>query len=168
MSKKLITFNTAVPTYPLPGSPVVHIFDNGDWEMGLAGDVNYVAEWASNYFVSVPFSEFFVELMIFFDIGDVDDLDVVGDITNLFISETVATDTDGEPVLLIWEDREFEVMERHDAEQLCAADAMNFIPVADLVEEFCSFRGKRGDAIFDVQENEPLDADEDAEPEEGL
>lgn len=167
MTKTLITLNTSVPTMPLPGSPVIMVFDNGDWEIGFAGDVNYVAEWSSNFFIAVPFADFFVDMMIFFDLGDVDDLDVSGDQTNLYISETVTVGSDDEPVLFIWDDREAEVMERRDAEMLVVQEeGINFIPVAEIVEDFRKFRAERDEEMFTRTEEDPLDADEDADPED--
>lgn len=168
MPASLLTLNTNVPSAYLPGTPAIVVFDNGDWEIAYAGDVDYIAEGSSNYFGVVLFIDFFVDLMIFFDIGDVDDLDVSGETVNLFLEETVDAGGIGEPVLLIWDDRETDVMERYEAESIIKTKpdaALNFISALDLFEEFCRWRGSVSEEIMfggDAVEQ----PDEDDEPED--
>jgi hypothetical protein len=164
----LLTLNTHIPSFGQPGSPVIVVFDNGDWEIAFAGDVDYISEGSSSFFVAVPFTEFFVDLMIFFDLGDVDDLDVMGDTTNIFISENITAGANNEPVLLIWQDKESEVLNRADAHDIFNIDTenvLNFIPVIEIIEDFRKFRSARADAMFEDQEA-PIEPDEDADKED--
>lgn len=163
----VLTLNTYIPSVDLPGSPVIVVFDNGDWEIAFNGDVDYISEGSPNFFVAVPFTEFFVDLMIFFDLGDIDDLDVMGDTTNIFIEETITPGANNEPVLLIWQDKAAEVLDRadaHDIFNINTEDALNFIPVAEIIEDFQKFRSTYADVMFSVRidDDEP-DADADKE-----
>src|SRR6478735_12365975 len=144
MPASLLTLNSVVPPVEHPGTPAIVIYDNGDWEIAHDGDVDYIAEGSSNFFATVHFVEFFIDLMIYFDIGDRDDLDVSGDRVILFIEETVTAGALDEPVMLIWSDTETDVMDRAEAEGIIASDtnaALNFIPVLDLFADYCEWRG---------------------------
>jgi hypothetical protein len=168
MPASLLTLNTAVPPAEHPGTPAIVIFDNGDWEIAYKGDTDYIAEGSDSYVGYVTFIDFFVSMMIFFDIGDVDDLDVSGDRVNLFIEERVNHHAYDEPVLLIWDDGESDVMERCEAESILKTDpemVTNFIAAVDLFADFCVWRSRVGDDLWDsdIESEEP---DEDADPED--
>ena len=170
MPAALLTLNTAVPVSEHPGTPAIVVYDNGDWEIAFQGDVDYIREGSSNYLGYFTFIDLFVDVMIFFDIGDVDDLDVSGDRAILFIEEQIATGEEAEPVMLIYGDGEFDVMHRSEAEGLIELDpdaAFNFIPLVDLFKDFAKWRGLADDEMLWGREINEIDPDdEDAEPED--
>lgn len=168
MAASLLTINTVVPANDRPGTPVIVYYDTGDWEIAMAGDVDYIEESSKAFLGYETFIDFFVGLMIFFDLGTADDLDYDfnNSVTYLMISETVNTGSDEEPVLLIYQDGTSDVMFRAQAEGLVAAgDGFNFIPAVDLFEDFRTYRARHEDVMF-AEGDEDEDIDEDADPEE--
>ncbi len=167
-SASLLTINTAVPAAERDGTPYVVVYDNGDWEIAFKGDVEYIAEQSLNFHSAQSFIEFFVGLMIFYEIGDIDDLDVADDLAYLMISRPVFAGRYDEPVLFIYQDGEMDVMDREVAENMIKHEpdvGFNFIPALDLFEDFRTFRSRYEDVMFsDTNDAEPVD--DDAEPEE--
>lgn len=167
MRPSLLTINTTVPDQSLPNTPVVIFFDNGDWEIGFLNDVDYIAEGSSSFLGSVTIIDFFVGLMIYFDIGDADDLDVSDEVVYLSLSENVIPGGEDEPVMLIWDDGTTDVMERGEAEGIIDSDpdqGRNFITAIELFEDYRHFSERHRDAMFG--ETVEDDLDEDADPEE--
>ena len=167
MRPSLLTINTTVPTEDRNGTPVIVFFDNGDWEIVLQGEVDAIEEGTPSFLGSVTFIDFFIGLMVLFDIGDADDLDVSDEVAYLAISETVIPGGEDEPVLLIWDDGETDVMERGEAEGIIDSDpdqGRNFITALELFEDYRHFSERHRDAMFG--ETVEDDLDEDAEPEE--
>lgn len=168
MPASLLTINTMIPAIERPGTPMIVAYDNGDWELAFLGDVDYIVEGSSNFHSAQSFIEFFIGLMIYFDMGDADDLDVSGDVVYLAISETIITGQYDEPVLLIYQDGEMDVMAREEAENIIHIDpdvGMNFISALELFEDFRTFRSRHEDVMF-ADDEERADEDEDADKED--
>lgn len=166
MSASRLTIDTQVPTIDHPATPVIIIYDNGDWEIAFSGDVDYITETSSNFFCNEYFINFFVGLMIYFDLGDVDDLDVSGDTVILFLEEPNKPGSADEPVLVIWDDGQTEVMARAEAEGLMSIDSdavFNFIPADDLFEDFAEWSGRASveEALFSRDDADHGDEEED-------
>lgn len=168
MPASLLTLNTTIPSIDNPGTPVVVVFDNGDWEIAFAGDVDYIEEGSNNFHSHATFIDVFISTMIHFDMGDADDLDESDGVVYLMISETVETGDEEEPVLLVYQDGETDVMERYHAEKMIETDptvALNFIPLIDLFEDFRTFRSRHDEMMFGHGLDDE-DEDEDADPED--
>lgn len=164
----LLTINTVVPTTERDGSPIIVFYDNGDWEIALLGDADYIEESSNSFVGYETFVDFFVGLMILYDMGDVNDLDVSDDIVYLMISQTVYIGRYDEPVLMIFQDGSSDVMEREQAEKIIQTDpeaGFNFIPALDIFEDFRTFRARHEDVMFSYGD-ESTDVDEDADPED--
>lgn len=170
MAASLLTLNTTIPAADLPGTPVVVVYDNGDWEIAFAGDVDYIQEGNDSFHSHHAFSEVFVLVMIHFEIGDEDDLDVSDGIIYFEISETVNEGADDEPVLVIFQDGEVDVTERYHAQNMVDQDTamtevQNFIPLTDLFKDFAKFRARHEDIMFGEADYDDGDEDEEDEDE---
>jgi hypothetical protein len=166
MPASLLTLNTTIPTADEPGAPVVVVYETGDWEIAFAGDVDYIKEGNDSFHSYHSFTDVFVSTMIFFELGDEDDLDVSDGVIYFTISETVQTGQEEEPVLIIFEDDMVEVMERYHAEQMVLSDrtmdiVQNYIPLIELFEEFAKFRARHEDIMFGEGQDDEGDEDED-------
>lgn len=162
MPASLLTINTTIPTADEPGSPVIVLYENGDWEVAFAGDVDYIKEGNNSFHSYHSFADVFVSTMVFFELGDEDDLDVSDGIIYFSMSEKITPGDEMEPVLIIYEDDMVEVMERYHAEQMTIADltmsiVQNFIPLIELFEEFEKFRERNEHTMFG---GEGLDEDD--------
>jgi hypothetical protein len=167
MTASLLTLNTTIPAADKPGTPVVVIYENGDWEIAFAGDVDYIQEGNDSFHSHHAFSEVFVLVMIHFEIGDEDDLDVSDGVIYFTISETVNEGDEDEPVLVIFQDGECDVTERYHAESMVDADKsmdviQNFIPLLELFKDFATFRAQHEEMMF----GHGVDDDEDEEDED--
>ncbi len=159
----LLTLNTTVPTIDRVGTPYIVFFDNGDWEIAMQGDIEFIIESSTNFLGAEPFIDFFIGLMIFFDLGDADDLDVSDGLAYLMISETVQAGGGDEPVMLIYQDGVTDVVTRQEAENIISLDpnvGYNFIPALDLFEDYRTYRARHEDVMFsDGDEDEEYDED---------
>jgi len=168
MTASLLTLNTTIPAADLPGTPVVVVYENGDWEVAFAGDVDAIQEGNDSFHSHHAFSEVFVLVMIHFEMGDEDDLDVSDGVIYFTISETVNEGAEDEPVLVIFQDGEIDVTERYHAESMVATDPtmdviQNFIPLLELFKDFAKFRGRHEDIMFGESD---FDADDDEDEDE--
>ena len=166
MPASLLTLNTTIPSVDHPGSPVLIIYENGDWEVAFSGDVDYIREGNNSYHSHHTYADIFVGTMIFFEMGDEDDLDVSDGIIYFQISETIDQGGEEEPVLLIYSDGEIDVIERYHAEQMIFNDptmevVQNFVPLLDVFEDFRTFRGQHEEMMFGVGMDEDDEEDED-------
>jgi len=169
VTKALLTLNTTVPSEEYPGTPAVVVYDNGDWEIVFNGDVDYIAHDSSSFFCSMTFIQFFIELIYHYDLGDEDDLDVSDGVVTLFIEQPCVVNESDEPVLMIWADGQFEVLDRDEAESIFKMDrdtVANFIPVADLIADFQEWRGRMGDSVFPERDDDDDSVNVDEDPED--
>lgn len=166
MSASLLTINTTIPAADRPGTPVVVLYENGDWEIAFAGDMDYIQEGNSAFYSAHPFAEIFALILIFFEIGDEDDLDVSDGVIYFELSEKVTKGAEEEPVLLIYTDGEMDVIERYHAENMVRADTsmqivQNFIPLLELFEDFETFRSRHEDIMFGEADMDDVEEEED-------
>jgi hypothetical protein len=170
MTKALLTLNTTIPAADHDGTPVVIIYDNGDWEIAFAGDVYYIREGNDSFHSHHAFSEVFVLAMIHFETGDEDDLDVSDGIIYFEISEVINVGDEDEPVLVIFQDGECDVTERYHAQAMADSDntmdvIQNFIPLFDLFKDFSTFRARHEELMFGEGMESDEDDDDDVEDE---
>lgn len=163
MPASLISLNTTVPAPHMPGSPTLVVFDNGDWEIALQRDADYLAERSSGFLCSDSVSNILTCLSLEYD-GE--EMDETGDEVILFLSITVESDDLEEPVVGIWESGEIDIFERYHAEKMVAnkdSGLFNFIPVSDFMEDLRRFLATNRAAMFEEIEDDMSLNFEDAE-----
>lgn len=163
----MLSLNVTIPTTNNPGTPVVVVYDNGDWEIAFAGDVDYIQE-GDSYHSHHLISEVFVLVMLYFDMGDEDDLDISDDVIYFTVSEETVAGADNEPVLVIFHDGEIDITERRDAlamaeNDLVVTSVQNFIPLLDVFEDLSKFCQQHAEMMFGVG----LDIDDDDDDADG-
>lgn len=157
MAQALLTVNSEVPSQG-PAVPVLAVFDNGAWEIAFDGDVDHIAETNPAFLAATPVHEILNELLMLFD---EDPMEEVDDRLLLFVSLTIPTGAENEPVILIWEDGSTEIMDHGNAEALITStdEAHNFVPLTDLFEELRSWLSYNHENLF-VGDDDAFDYEE--------
>lgn len=157
----LITINTTVPAPNRPGAPHLVFFDNGDWEIACKGDVRFIED-SDRYVGATPAAEVLTALALEYDLDEMDEVD---GLSTLYISVSVPVDCPEEPVIVLYDDGEFDVYERLDAEELVAiaekSGVFNFIPFVDFMDELRMFvTNKRRDMMSRTSDEPNFDEDD--------
>jgi hypothetical protein len=138
----ILSIDSDIPGSEEANTPVLVFYDNGDWEVAFAGDVDYIRDKSPAFVGSGTLIEIFNELLL---VNGFDEIDEQGTRATLLVDLPVTVGALDEPVVGYWLSGEFDTMLREHAEQLVKASPdpdvrlHNFIPVVDLVKETRNF-----------------------------
>ena len=155
----LLFLDTEVPDRDSPGAPAFVFYDNGDWEIAFAGDLDYI-KGSSAYLGSATIIEVIDSLNTEFDLELVDENDGTA---FLYTSIEITEEADDEPLLVLHDDGEFDIQERANAVELvdAAGGAYNFVSLVELFEELERFLRRRiPESMDDGRDDDDLGDDE--------
>lgn len=160
--KTFLELNATVPDRGHPGSPVLVYFDNGDWEIAFAGDVDFIERGSNHFAGSVSVIDLITEARALFDF---DGVDSDGEVAHLYIEGETNVGKQDEDVFILYETDEPFMTVREHAENLIKEDdeAFNFIPLVDLLEDIRDFVARNGREMSVYGDGDPFESDEDVE-----
>jgi len=146
-----------VPEADSPTCPLLVFYENGDWNIEFAGDVEFIK---SNILTTLNCA---MLLQLFSD----EEFDYDSEGCDIYLELEVESDIE-EPVVLIWCDGRATAGDRFQAENLIRngnTDFYNYIPLSELVEDIAKFITRHSDMMFDDSygddDFQPLNFDED-------
>ena len=138
----LLFLDTEVPDRDAPGTPAFVFYDNGDWEIAFAGDLDYI-KGSSAYLGSATMIEVIDYLNTDYDLELVDENDGTA---FLYTSIEITEEADNEPLIVLHDDGEFDIYERAIAVELVNNEdsgVYNFVSLVEVFEELERFLRRR-------------------------